>query len=483
MRIMRSDDMKKNRTLLWLSSFFLGCGVTLGATLMLTRTNPSNAGIVSPDAYGEITSIDQVYEALRSSHYFYEGDDQALIDGAISGMIQALNDPHSSYFTAKDYEMFVEHLEDTYSGIGCEVTSINGYTIIVSPFPDAPADLAGILPNDVVIEVDGENVVGLHVQEVTNKIKGKKGSTVTLGIQRQENPELIEIEVVRDDINQETVTSEMLSQSGQAIGYIQVSTFGESTAADFEAAVEALEAQGATSIIVDLRNNSGGYLTSVVQMVDYLLPEGQVITTIADRDNSGQQYITSGKGKDLEIITLINEGSASASEIFAAAMKEAGNFEVVGQTSFGKGTVQVTIPIDTASSLKLTTQVWRTPEDNWINEVGVEPTIEVKAPDFYSYYQVYLPEGEPLAFDMVNASVANAQKILTTLGYETDRQDGYFSKQTVEAVKQYQAQHDLEVNGNIDSATATKLTMSLRDRVKDKQYDTQLKKALQQVTK
>ncbi len=473
--------MKKSNMLLWFSAFFCGSAVTLGASLLLNGQNSLQQGIVSQDSYGETAAIEQVYDALRSSHYFYEGedDDQSLIDGAISGMINALEDPHSSYFTQQDYETFVEHLEETYSGIGCEVTSVNGYTIIVSPFPDAPADIAGIMANDIVIEVDGENVVGLPVAEVTAKIKGEKGSIVTLGIQRNEGEELIQIEVKRDEINQETVYPEMMVVDDQNIGYIQVTTFGEATADDFEAAIKELEKDEMTALVVDLRNNSGGYLQSVIQMVDYLLPKDKVITTIANRDNEGQRYVTSGDGKDYEIVTLINEGSASASEIFAAAMKESGGYDVVGKTSYGKGTVQVTLPIDNHSSLKLTTQVWRTPDDNWINETGVAPTTEVSEPDFYSFYQVYLKDGNELKPDMVDATIANAQNILTTLGYDTSRQDGYFDDTTKKAVENFQADNDLEVNGTIDNQTATALTLAIRTRVKDKTYDTQLKEALE----
>ena len=139
-----------------------------------------------------------------------------------------------------DYENFVEHLEETYSGIGCEVTSVNGYTMIVSPFPDSPADVAGILANDLVIEVDGENVVGQSLQDVTNKIKGPVDSTVTLGIQRNDNTDLIYIEVTRQAIDQETVKTELIPTDDEIIGYLQVTTFGENTANEFKKGIESL---------------------------------------------------------------------------------------------------------------------------------------------------------------------------------------------------------------------------------------------------
>ncbi len=469
--------MKHKKGFLLVGSFCLGAVVTLLLSLIFPEKKSNS--IISPANYGEISSINQVYEALKSYHYFYEGDSQALIDGAISGMINALDDPHSTYFTMKDYENFVEHLEDTYSGIGCEVTTVNGYTMIVSPFPDSPADEAGILANDLVVEVDGENVVGQTLQEVTNKIKGPVNSTVTLGISRNDNPELIYIEVTRKAIDQETVKSELIVEEGQPIGYLQITTFGENTAKEFKTAIEELESQGMTSLIVDLRNNSGGYLTSVVEMVDYILPPGKTITTIESRDGSSVSYETESEGKDYPVVTLINEGSASASEIFSAAMKEAGGYEIVGTTSYGKGTVQVSMPIDDHSSLKITTQIWKTPDNNWINEVGVTPTVEVEAPEFYNYYQVYLEDGKSLEFDQVDPAIANAQNILNTLGYSVDRTDGYFDDSTETAVKQFQKDNGIEETGVIDNKTASHLTLSLRDKIRDKEFDTQFKKAVE----
>jgi len=470
------------KTLQFFAMFCLG--VALTAITMLVFSPQRVRTIISPSNTGEIASINQVYNVLRNHHYFFEGDSQELIDGAIIGMIDALNDPHSTYFTMTDYENFVGRLGETYYGIGSEVTSINGYTIIVAPFPNSPAEEAGLLPNDTVIEVDGENVVGENLQNVVNKIKGPADSVVTLGIQRGDNSELIKIEVTRGEIAQETVRSEMIIQDGNNIGLVQVTTFGENTRKEFIDAIEALEDEGMDSLIVDLRNNSGGYLTAVVQMLDYLLPEGKVIASVQDRNGNGDEIITTGNtpGKDYPIVTLINGGSASASEIFAAAMKEAAHQEVIGTTSYGKGTVQETLNLDATSMLKLTTQVWLTAGGNWINEVGVEPTIEVEAPYFYSFFQVYLPEGEPLTYDLVSPSVQNAQNILRTLGYDLSRTDGYFDESTTSAVKAFQTNQGLEETGIIDSQTARALTMELRDKIRDSDYDDQLQKAIQLLT-
>ena len=434
---------------------------------------------------GNIESVSQVYDLLRSRHYFYEGDSDMLISGAIIGMIDVLDDPHSTYFTMTDYEDFVGRLEDSYSGIGCEVMSMNGYTIIVAPLPGSPAEEAGILANDTIIEINGENVVGESLQEVVNNIKGPLGTIVTLGIRRGDSTELINIEVKREEISQESVTHEMITESEKNIGYIQVLSFGENTYNEFVEAVELLEEAGMDSLIVNLRNNSGGYLTAVAQMLDYLLPGGEVIASVQNREGESEQMLTSGKtpGKEYPIVTLINEGSASALEIFAAAMKEAVEQEVVGMTSYGKGTVQETLQIDENALLKLTTQAWLTSAGNWVDEIGVEPTIEVDAPDFYSFYQVYLTDEVALEFDMVSPAVENAQNILSMLDYSISRHDGYFDQGTVEAVEDFQRDNGLKVTGVIDTQTANELTLALRDHIRNPEYDTQLQKAIELLSK
>ena len=466
------------KIILAILSFIFGVMVTSVLTLMFLPVRGRT--IVSPSNYGEIEAITQVYELLTSRHYFYEGDSEALINGAIEGMIRALDDPYSSHFTIPDFEQSMGHLDESFSGIGSEVMSVNGYSIIVAPMPNSPSEEAGILANDVIIEVDGRNVVGEPLQYVISLIRGPVGTEVTLGIQREGQPELIQFEITRAEILQESVRADLILTEGTAIGYLQVTTFGESTYRDFVKAIEELEDQGMEALIIDLRNNSGGYLGAVVRMVDYLLPEGKNITTITSRDGGRTDRRTTGQspGKTYPIVTLINGGSASASEIFAAAMKEAGGQEVIGTTSYGKGTVQESINIDGNSILQLTIQAWLTSDGNWINGVGVQPTIEVEAPDFYSFFQVFLEADTILEYDMVHNAVANAQNILKALGYDVRRTDGFFDQSTLAAVEAFQEDQDLEVTGIIESRTARALTMALREKVRNRDYDTQLQEAI-----
>ena len=459
-------------------SFLLGMALTVALALFLIPTRLRT--IVSPANQGEIGAVEDVFNRLRNLHFFYEGDDEGLINGAIEGMINSLGDPHSTFFTMDDFSNFVSGLSESFYGIGAEVTSINGNTMIVSPFPGSPAEIAGLMPNDLVITVDGEDVVGRGLQEVIRLIQGPEGTTVRMGIRREGNPELIYIEPVRGRIAQESVRSQLKEVNGIPVGYVQVSTFGEATAREFVAAINALEEQGIEGLVVDMRNNSGGYLRAVLDMLDYILPEGLVMTSVVDRDGRGDTFMTSNTdpGKTYPIVTLINGGSASASEIFAAAMKEAANQEVIGTPSFGKGTVQVSLPIDESHMLKITTQIWRTSAGNWINEVGVQPTLFMDAPDFYMFPQVFLEEGNEVVFDTVSSSVMSAQNILMTLGYLEDRNDGYFDTSTVASIEAFQSNRGLEVTGTLNNETATALTMALRDKIRDPQFDIQLQTAL-----
>ena len=455
-------------------------GVLAASALALGLFINYNRTIISPASQGEFPAIMEVYNRLRAMHYFYEeGDSPDLVEGAIQGMIDALGDPYSTFFTMEEFEGFTEHLGGAFYGIGAEVTTISGEITIVAPMPHSPAEEAGVLPNDIVIEVDGNDVTGQSLQAVISQIRGPEGSEVVLGIIRAGSPEPLEITIIRGRIAQETVRYHMIE--GTSVGYVQVTTFGENTAREFEDAIEALEAEGMEALMVDLRNNGGGYMQAVTQMVDYLLPEGKRIVRSQDRTGAGNDHMTTDRtpGKDYPIVTLINGGSASASEIFAAAMKEAGGQPVVGTTSFGKGTVQVTLPLDERSMLKITTQSWLTSDGNWINEVGVEPTLFVEAPEFYSFFQVALPDGEALEFDQVSLAIQNAQRILEALGYQEDRTDGYFDQATLEAVKAFQENQGLEINGMIDGDTARALTMALREKIRDDAYDSQLQAALE----
>lgn len=419
-----------------------------------------------------------VLNELQNNHYFFD-EENDLIRGAIDGMIAATGDAYTNFFTLSDFEGSMSHLRESFYGIGAEVTTINGDITIVTPMSGSPAEHYGILPGDVVLSVDGEDVRDESLHEVIDRIRGEYGTVVTLGILRA-GSDFMYIDVTRGRILNETVTTDIFESDGKRIGLISVSTFGEATSQDFEAAIGLMDKAEIDGLIIDMRNNAGGYLAAVNDMVSYLLPSGLPITSAVDRDGRETVHYTSGDASyrlDVDIVTLINGGSASAAEIFAAAMMESGGFEVVGTTSFGKGTVQQSRPIREDGMLQMTIQVWKTPNGRLIEGYGVEPTIYVEAS--FNILQVHLGDEDLLAYDTVHPGVVSAQIILDALGYTVDRTDGYFDSSTVEALRAFQANHDLEVTGQINGLTASALSMAFRDKVRNPAYDGQIQAAIE----
>lgn len=428
----------------------------------------------------EFTEFLTVLDQLRRSHYFYD-EENDLIRGAIDGMIEATGDAYASFFTESEFDSAMGHLQGSFYGIGAEVTNINGDAVIVTPFQGSPAENYGILPGDIIVSVDGENVREYSLGEVIGRIRGEYGTVVSLEILRA-GTDLIFIDVTRGRIVNETVTTHIFKEDGNTIGYIRVSNFGHTTLNDFRDAVGELDTYGIDGLIVDLRNNPGGYLATVNGMISYLLPSGRKITSAVDRHGNSDDHLTHGSSDyrlDVDILTIINEGSASASELFAAAMIESGDFEVLGTTSFGKGTVQSPMRIGRDGVLQLTIQAWLTPDGHLIDGYGVTPTIYVEASEFRYFLQVHLEGADSLEYDMVYPGVRSAQLILDLLGYEVDRTDGYFDSSTVDAVRTFQQDNDLNQTGNIDGETATALSMGLRDKVRDPDYDNQIQAAIE----
>ncbi|MDQ0206747.1 carboxyl-terminal processing protease [Alkalicoccobacillus murimartini] len=411
--------------------------------------------------------------------YVEEVDRKQLIEGAISGMVEELGDPFSDYMDQETANEFVESLGSEFQGIGAEVSMINGKVTIVSPFRDSPAEQAGLQANDRIIEIDGENIEGLTVNEAVLKIRGEKGTTVRLTIERDGSTELLEVPVERDTIPIETVRTETFEQDGQTIGLLEITSFSEDTAINFKDQLSQLEADGIDALLIDVRGNPGGYLNAVEQIGDELIPEGKAIVQTEDRAGDRTGYSSQLEGtKDYPIIGLIDERSASASEILAAALKESGGYDLVGNTTFGKGTVQQTVDLGDGSDLKLTMMRWLTPDGNSINEEGVTPTIEENQPEYFFSTAVSV-EDDPITFDSLGEQVKNAQLILKGLDFEPGREDGYFDQQTVDAVKAFQESVDIEATGEINQETATALQERIVEEIRKSDNDVQLQKAIE----
>ncbi len=429
---------------------------------------------------GESTTFSKVMQAYSviQDNYLEEADQDQLIEGAVEGMLATLDDPYSVYMDQETMDQFNEQIESSFEGIGAEVSMVDGKVTIVAPIKDSPAEQAGLKPNDQILKVDDESIEGLDLYDAVSKIRGEQGSEVTLEIQRPGATNTIKIELTRDDIPLETVYAETTEVDGKTAGIIEITSFSEDTADRFEEELTKLEDEGIEGLVIDVRGNPGGLLPSIQEILKNFIQKDTPYMQVEDGEGNKERYFSElDNAKDYPISVLIDEGSASASEILAISMKEAGNAEIVGATSFGKGTVQQTIPMGDGSTIKLTLFKWLSPEGNWIHEKGVEPTIEVKQPAYF--YANPIQTEETYSYNDSNENIENAQIMLEGLGYKPNREDGYFSRDTQTAVEQYQAENDLEVTGEIDQATAEKLQTSVIEKIRSGEEDTQQEKALE----
>ncbi|PAF37621.1 peptidase S41 [Terribacillus saccharophilus] len=428
-----------------------------------------------------LTEVENAYQLIKDNA-LAKPDAQQLQDGAIQGMLETLDDPYSSFLDEESSTQLNQQLESSFEGIGAEVSMVDKQVTIVAPIKDSPAEDAGLRPNDQVLEVDGDSLQGLDLQEAVNKIRGEKGTTVTLSVKRPGVSEELKIDVTRDEIPVETVYADTKEVDGKKAGVLEITSFSESTADEFKTALDKLEQEGIEGLIIDVRGNPGGILTTVEDILKNFVTSEKPYLQIEDKNGEKQEFHTELKEKkDYPINVLIDEGSASASEILAGAMNQAGDYELIGKTTFGKGTVQQTVPLENESMLKLTLYKWLTPNGDWIHEKGINPTVEVNQPEYFYSSPIQLDENEKLTFNDNNDKIKNLQIMLDGLGYDPSRKDGYFNEKTETAVKQFQQDNDLQASGEVNQETADLLQTKIIEQVRDGKHDNQMDKALQQL--
>jgi len=305
--------------------------------------------------------------------YFTKEKKDDLLYGAIRGALNSLKDPYSSFFDPTETEEYLKAISGIYEGIGAELDLKNGKVIVVAPFKDTPAEKVGLLPGDIILKVNNEDIGGLPIEKVTQKIKGPAGTRVVLIIQR--GKDVKNFEIVRAKIEIPVVNFQKL---GGNIAYINLYNFNENSPQKFENIIQEVLNTNCKKIIVDLRNNPGGYLTSAVAITEYFLKKDSVVI----QEKFGDNKIVNRTKKDgvlsgFPVVVLINRGSASASEIFAGSLKENRDVAIVGERSFGKGTVQNFIKLSDGSSIKITVAEWLLPSGENIEGKGIMPDFQV----------------------------------------------------------------------------------------------------------
>jgi carboxyl-terminal processing protease len=322
-----------------------------------------------------VDKIEELYSYMNI--YYYEDVDRDTIDEALySGLLESLNDRYSVYYTEEEYEELMVSTSGTYCGIGAGVSQ-NLTTMevtITKVYKGTPAEEAGLLSGDMIIAVGDLEATTVSVDELVQDIRGEEGTTVHITVYRPSTEETLEFDVMRRFVELSSVEGEMLDNG---IAYIEITEFQSKTDEQFQAMIEEFKAQGMKGLIVDVRSNPGGLLTSVVNMLDYVLPEG-LLVYVEDKYGNRDEYRSNAACLEIPMVVLTNENSASASEIFAGALKDYGYATLVGKTTYGKGIVQNVIPLEDGDAIKLTTAKYFTPNGNYIHGVGVSPDVEVE---------------------------------------------------------------------------------------------------------
>lgn len=357
---------------------FLLIGVLIGTAFTFLLGHKQKGPIKVKYKDSKFEALYETYDAIKEN-YYKDVNDETLINGAIDGMMQSLDDKHSMFFDKEAKKDFEDELAGSYYGIGAEIKETNEKEVMINRvFDGSPAEKAGLKQGDIFVSIDGKTVEGKTPTEIAKNLRSKSKDTSEIVIKR--NNEEMTIKVQKDIVDLLSVSSEMLDNN---IGYVGVNIFGEKTYTQFANAINDLEGQGMKSLIIDLRGNSGGYLTTVTNMISEFVDSKTVIYQMKTRRGTTPYTSINNKTKNYKVVVLVDENSASASEIMASALQEQYHATIVGVTTYGKGTVQEPKDLSNGTLIKYTIQEWLTSKGNSINDKGVKPDVEIKLSEEY----------------------------------------------------------------------------------------------------
>ena len=449
---------KKN---VWIAGIFIILfNLLFGYKMFLYFENKNDVTEPTIDPEKDIERISDMYGYIMNN-YVDDVDSEKLVNGAIKGMVDSLGDKFSEYMSLEDAKQLNELISGSFEGIGAEINSHDGKVVVVNPVKGSPAEKSGLKRDDIIVSVDGKSLAGKSSTAAVKLIRGKKGTTVVLEVQSPGESKSRKVNIVRDTIPLHSVSSRMESNH---IGYIEISSFSGNTADEFEVHLEDLEKGDMKGLILDLRGNPGGLMGVAQKIADYFVPAGKIIVQEEKKDGDKLPFLaTKNNGKKITIplVVMIDGGSASASEIVAAALKESAGATLVGAKSYGKGTIQRPTDMPDGSNLKLTIGKWLTPKGTWIHQKGIIPDIESNTSDFaevmYVNSEITYKTGD------VSTEVENIKKILNSIGFNPGALDGNYNAETEVAVKSFQKANNLPLTGIMTGETSTKLMEKIRD--------------------
>ena len=375
-------------------ALLLAIFLAVGAYNLGYSSGSASTGGAGTSGAIDLSRFNEVLDLVETRHVGDKTED-VLVDGAIKGLVESLNDPYSQYLTGEEMDALVEGLSGSFEGIGaviesrgpageaCTTLGPDCYLLVVSPIDGSPAKAAGVQSGDRITFVDGDTVDGETLDEAVLRVRGEKGTSVVITIVRGDAAPL-SLTIVRDIITVPAVEPKLLETSnGAPVSYLRLAEFSEVAGDQFDQALQEVVDSGVTRIILDLRDNPGGYLSTALQIASEFIADGVVYM---EETSDGTRTETSASGGGLatdpsiKVVVLINKGSASASEILAGALHDRGRAVLVGETTFGKGVVQTFIDLEDGSGLKLTIAKWLTPNGTWVNKVGLDPDYPVPTP-------------------------------------------------------------------------------------------------------
>jgi carboxyl-terminal processing protease len=339
--------------------------------------------VATAPAANDLEVFNDVWKMIQDQYYRQPIDRAKMVQAATKALVAALEDEHSRYLTPDENEPARAQMQGHFEGIGVWLDTDDGRLRIIAPMDGSPAQRAGVQPNDVIVRVDGRDVTGLKPDEALKLVRGKAGTKVTLGLRRPNAEGIIELEIERAKIEVDAVSYRVLDDN---VGYVRATVFGDKTTAQLDAALKELSARRVRGIVLDLRNNGGGWVAAAREMVGRFVPDGAALIEVSRSGRRVDPVITSREVQvyDTPLVVLVNGGTASASEIVAGALKDRGRATIIGERTFGKGTIQQVRDFRDSSSLRLTTAQWLTPAERTIEKQGITPDVVIG------------PEGEPV---------------------------------------------------------------------------------------